>query len=108
MATASVRCSLNPLWPEKRIHTKSFRYVETERIAARLEHLRAHWTKIVRKCEQKGPLRDYAREVINCERELTFRGVRFERMTDGEHLEAVPVSVVRTIRPARGKPRARR
>lgn len=94
----------NPTYPEKRIHTKSFAHVEPERLHARLEYLRVHKLELLRDCEQKGGLRDLAREVVNCERELDYRGEHFHPVTDGVHLVTVPVTKInRLVRPPEGR-----
>src|SRR5882724_5581092 len=81
----------NPTYPEKRIHTRSFRHVETDRLVARLGYLREHGPEIAATTPSLNDLRALAREIINCERELAYRGVRFEPVTAGEHLDDVPL-----------------
>lgn len=86
---------MNPLYPEKRIHTRSFPHVSTERLLARLDFLRAHWQALSRACEQKSDYRAHVREVVNIERELTHRQLplTYTPLTDWKH-----VSLCRDVR----------
>lgn len=98
----------NPTHPEKRIHTKSFRHVETERLIDRLHYIRVNLVVMRRAADQKVDVRTLAREVVNCERELEYRCVGFEPVSDAIHLDAVPVtSMNRLMRPPEGRRRAR-
>jgi hypothetical protein len=83
----------------KRIRTRSCKNVETERLQARLEFMRHNLVSLARQCEQKSGFRDHVREIVNIERELTFRGVKFTPVTDGCHL-SVSVHSVRVMMPA--------
>ncbi len=84
---------------EKRIRTRSIKNVETERLQARLEYMREHLVSRARSHEQKSPFKDDVRQIINIERELTFRGVPFVPVTNGHHL-SVSVHLVRVMMPA--------
>jgi hypothetical protein len=86
---------------EKRIHTRSFPNVETERLLARLEYMRVNLARLGSECEQKNDFRAHAREVINCERELLFRQVPFVPVTNGAHL-LIPLDHVRLVQPEQG------
>jgi hypothetical protein len=76
----------DPLYPEKRIHERSFAHVDTARLVGRLDWLRHHLMAATRD-ESRDRFRAYVREIVNCERELTRRDVPFVPVTDGEHLK---------------------
>lgn len=82
---------------EKKIHTKSFTNVETERLHARLDYLRTNLQTLTADQSREG-FRGRVREIVNCERELTRRGCTFDPVSDGSHL-LVDVVAVPLIRP---------
>lgn len=81
----------------KKIHTKSFGNVETERLQARLEYLRTNLGALTQD-QSRETFRGRVREIVNCERELTRRGIAFVPVSDGQHL-SVDVVAVPLIRP---------
>lgn len=60
--------------------------VETERLVRRLEFARNNLQYMAEVCEQKNDFRAIVREIVNVERQLTARGVRFVPVTNGRHL----------------------
>lgn len=86
------------------IHTKSLPNVDTDRLHRRLGHLGAQFKDDpANNFDGKAEFGDRVRETINVERELARRGESFTPVTNGKHLEAVPVSEVPYMGPRPGK-----
>lgn len=95
---------MDDIYPEKRIHTRSFPNVETERLQARFAWIKEHYPELIRQDRGRNSFADLVREIINIERELAYREIPFVPFTDGNHLK-VPTDQVRRILPAEGRKR---
>jgi|SRR5262245_30627892 len=82
----------------KAIRTRSIPNVDTDRLTQRLDDLRDLIPAARGWAEQKSMFKARVRETINIERELTRRGVPFEPVTDGRHLD-IDVFAVPETRP---------
>lgn len=92
----------DPTYPEKRIKTRSMPNVEDERLLERLEWIRSHWKKLLKRDTGRNVFADTVREIMNIERELCHRRIPFKPMTNALHLN-VPVDEIRSVGPYEGR-----